>query len=127
MITTVILLWFGLALWFTAALCRAASIPAPQPSVTPPAPMSPPVAGGGSAPGTPAGEPSREDASRDPPLTLDRIESGPDWTRVSGLAEGLGHAWWACPQRGSADAHRCRRALDVRPSAVEQAQDWVTG
>lgn len=126
-VTTVILLWFGLALWFTAALCRAASIPVPQPSVTPPAPMGPPVAGRGATPGTPAGEPSREDASEDPPLTLDRIESGLDWTCVMGRSEGLGHAWWACPQRGSADAHQCRQALDERPSAVGQVQEWVTG
>jgi len=127
MITTVILLWFGLALLFTAALCRAASIPVPQPSVTPSAPMGPPVAGGGAAPGTPAGELPVESAGEDPSVTPDRIESGLDWTKVSGLAEVLGHAWWACPQRGSVDAHRCRRMLDVRPSAVGQAQDWVTG
>ena len=118
MITTVILLWFGLALWFTAALCRAASIPVPQPSATPPVPMGPPVTGGGSPPGTSAGEPPVENAGEDPSVTPDRIESGLDWTSVLGPSEGWGHAWWACPQRG---------AVDVRPSAVGQAQDGVTG
>ena len=126
-ITVATLVWFGLALLCTLALCRATNFTVPPQSVALPAPVRPPRAGGDSIPGKPASEPSAENAGEDPSVTPEKIESGLDWTIVSGISEGFRHAWWTCPRHRSVDAQRCRRALDERRSTVGQAQDWAIG
>ena len=127
MIVGALLLWFGLALLFTVALCRAASFPIPRQHVGPLAPMEPPGAAGGSVNGELPDKPPAGNASEGPSVNLERRAGGLSLSVVRRLSGYLHSARMTPPAPRFGNA-RCRgRELDEQHGTADLAKDWVTG
>jgi len=125
-ITSVVLIWLGLALLFTVALCRAASLTVPEQGVVPRGSSGPSAAGEDSIRGALASEPPAVNANESRSVTPHGIERKLHLTIVAGLVEYLAHARWTSPQPRSVDASRRRQPLDRRHATVGQPPDGVT-